>query len=114
MRSWYLRLRRSLYWLPCSRLLLRRRQSKKPESTCSDPDTPTVCADPDTPTVQPAADVSVLSDTKLAEGNLTLTEAQVAHRLAPVVEALFGEGGTATDATTVLIRVRALARTMTP
>ena len=81
---------------------------QKPESTCSDPDTPTVCADPDTPTVQPAADVSVLSDTKLAEGNLTLTEAQVAHRLAPVVEALFGEGGTATDATTVLIRVRAL------
>ena len=52
--------------------------------------------------------MSVLSDTKLAEGNLTLTEAQVAHRLAPVVEALFGEGGTATDATTVLIRVRAL------
>ena len=41
-------------------------------------------------------------------GNLVLTEAQVAQRLAPVVEHLFGENGTQRDATTVLIRVRAL------
>ena len=59
------------------------------------------------PTSQPVSPL-VPSETQLAEGNLVLTEAQVAQRLAPVVEHLFGENGTAKDATTVLIRVRAL------
>lgn len=63
--------------------------------------------EPDTPAAKPTS-VSSLSGERLAEGNLTLTEAQVAQRLAPVVEALFGENGTAKDATTVLIRVRSL------
>lgn len=68
---------------------------------------PTVADELDTPTSQPVSPL-VPSETQLAEGNLVLTEAQVAQRLAPVVEHLFGENGTAKDATTVLIRVRAL------
>ena len=68
---------------------------------------PTVAEEPDTPASQPVSPL-VPSETQLAEGNLVLTEAQVAQRLAPVVEHLFGENGTAKDATTVLIRVRAL------
>lgn len=68
---------------------------------------PTVADEPDTPASQPVSPL-VPSETQLAEGNLVLTEAQVAQRLAPVVEHLFGEHGTAKDATTVLIRVRAL------
>lgn len=68
---------------------------------------PTVADEPDTPASQPVSPL-VPSETQLAEGNLVLTEAQVAQRLAPVVEHLFGGNGTAKDATTVLIRVRAL------
>ena len=68
---------------------------------------PTVADEPDTPASQQMSPL-VPSETQLAEGNLVLTEAQVAQRLAPVVEHLFGENGTAKDATTVLIRVRAL------
>lgn len=68
---------------------------------------PTVADELDTPTSQSVSPL-VPSETQLAEGNLVLTEAQVAQRLAPVVEHLFGENGTAKDATTVLIRVRAL------
>lgn len=68
---------------------------------------PTVADELDTPTSQTVSPL-VPSETQLAEGNLVLTEAQVAQRLAPVVEHLFGENGTAKDATTVLIRVRAL------
>lgn len=68
---------------------------------------PTVADELDTPASQPVSPL-VPSETQLAEGNLVLTEAQVAQRLAPVVEHLFGENGTAKDATTVLIRVRAL------
>ena len=68
---------------------------------------PTVADEPDTPASQQVSPL-VPSETQLAEGNLVLTEAQVAQRLAPVVEHLFGENGTAKDATTVLIRVRAL------
>lgn len=48
------------------------------------------------------------STTELAEGNLVLTEAEVASRLAGVQENLFGEKGTARDVSTVLIRVRTL------
>ena len=70
-------------------------------------DLPTVAAEPDTPSVQVLSPL-VPSETQLAEGNLVLTEAQVAQRMAPVVEHLFGENGTAKDATTVLIRVRTL------
>ena len=68
---------------------------------------PTIVAEPDTPSAAVQSPL-VPSDTQLAAGNLVLTEAQVAQRLAPVVEHLFGENGTAKDATTVLIRVRAL------
>ena len=68
---------------------------------------PTIVAEPDTPSVAVQSPL-VPSETQLATGNLVLTEAQVAQRLAPVVEHLFGENGTAKDATTVLIRVRAL------
>ena len=68
---------------------------------------PTIVAEPDTPSAA-AQSPLVPSETQLATGNLVLTEAQVAQRLAPVVEHLFGENGTAKDATTVLIRVRAL------
>lgn len=68
---------------------------------------PAVADEPDTPASQPVSPL-VPSETQLAAGNLVLTEAQVAQRLAPVVEHLFGENGTAKDATTVLIRVRAL------
>lgn len=68
---------------------------------------PTVADEPDTPASQPVSPLAP-SETQLATGNLVLTEAQVAQRLAPVVEHLFGENGTAKDATTVLIRVRAL------
>ena len=64
-------------------------------------------AEPDTPSAAVQSPL-VPSETQLATGNLVLTEAQVAQRLAPVVEYLFGENGTAKDATTVLIRVRAL------
>lgn len=68
---------------------------------------PTIVAEPDTPSAA-VQSLLVPSETQLASGNLVLTEAQVAQRLAPVVEHLFGENGTAKDATTVLIRVRAL------
>nr|WP_294456190.1 ornithinee aminotransferase [uncultured Rothia sp.] len=68
---------------------------------------PTIVAEPDTPSSAVQSPM-VPSETQLAAGNLVLTEAQVAQRLAPVVEHLFGENGTAKDATTVLIRVRAL------
>lgn len=68
---------------------------------------PTIVAEPDTPSAAVQSPM-VPSETQLASGNLVLTEAQVAQRLAPVVEHLFGENGTAKDATTVLIRVRAL------
>ena len=68
---------------------------------------PTIVAEPDTPSAA-VQSLLVPSETQLAAGNLVLTEAQVAQRLAPVVEHLFGENGTAKDATTVLIRVRAL------
>lgn len=68
---------------------------------------PTIVAEPDTPSAA-VQSLLVPSETQLATGNLVLTEAQVAQRLAPVVEHLFGENGTAKDATTVLIRVRAL------
>lgn len=68
---------------------------------------PTIVAEPDTPSTAVQSPL-VPSETQLAAGNLVLTEAQVAQRLAPVVEHLFGENGTAKDATTVLIRVRAL------
>ena len=68
---------------------------------------PTIVAEPDTPSAAVQSPL-VPSETQLASGNLVLTEAQVAQRLAPVVEYLFGENGTAKDATTVLIRVRAL------
>lgn len=68
---------------------------------------PTIVAEPDTPSATVQSPL-VPSETQLATGNLVLTEAQVAQRLTPVVEHLFGENGTAKDATTVLIRVRAL------
>ena len=68
---------------------------------------PTIVAEPDTPSAAVQSPL-VPSETQLASGNLVLTEAQVAQRLVPVVEHLFGENGTAKDATTVLIRVRAL------
>lgn len=68
---------------------------------------PTIVAEPDTPSAAVQSPL-IPSETQLATGNLVLTEAQVAQRLAPVVEHLFGENGTAKDATTVLIRVRAL------
>ena len=68
---------------------------------------PAIVAEPDTPSAAVQSPL-VPSETQLASGNLVLTEAQVAQRLAPVVEHLFGENGTAKDATTVLIRVRAL------
>mgnify|MGYP000898692384 CR=1 FL=1 len=68
---------------------------------------PTIVAEPDTPSATVQSPLGP-SETQLATGNLVLTEAQVAQRLAPVVEHLFGENGTAKDATTVLIRVRAL------
>lgn len=68
---------------------------------------PTIVAEPDTPSAAVQSPL-VPSETQLASGNLVLTEAQVAQRLAPVVEHLFGENGAAKDATTVLIRVRAL------
>lgn len=68
---------------------------------------PTIVAEPDTPSAAVQSPL-VPSETQLASGNLVLTEAQVAQRLAPVVEHLFGENGTAKNATTVLIRVRAL------
>ena len=68
---------------------------------------PTIVAEPDTPSAAVQSPL-VPSETQLASGNLVLTEAQIAQRLAPVVEHLFGENGTAKDATTVLIRVRAL------
>ena len=68
---------------------------------------PTIVAEPDTPSAAAQSPLAP-SEIQLATGNLVLTEAQVAQRLAPVVEHLFGENGTAKDATTVLIRVRAL------
>lgn len=48
------------------------------------------------------------SETKKADGNLILTEAEVVSRLAPAYDALFGVKGTALDVSTVLIRVRTL------
>ena len=55
---------------------------------------PTIVAEPDTPSAAVQSPL-VPSETQLATGNLVLTEAQVAQRLAPVVEHLFGENGTA-------------------
>ena len=69
-------------------------------------DLPPAEAEPDTPAHQ--AHSSVLAGNALAEGNLVLTDAKVIEHLAPVTEALFGENGSAKDATTVLIRVRSV------
>ena len=69
-------------------------------------DLPPAEAEPDTPAHQ--AHSSVLAGDALAEGNLVLTDAKVIEHLAPVTEALFGENGSAKDATTVLIRVRSV------
>ena len=69
-------------------------------------DLPPAEAEPDTPAHQ--AHSSVLAGDALAEGNLVLTDAKVIEHLAPVTEALFGEHGSAKDATTVLIRVRSV------
>ena len=69
-------------------------------------DLPPAEAEPDTPAHQ--AHSSVLAGDALAEGNLVLTDATVIEHLAPVTEALFGENGSAKDATTVLIRVRSV------
>ena len=69
-------------------------------------DLPPAEAEPDTPAHQ--AHSSVLAGDELAEGNLVLTDAKVIEHLAPVTEALFGENGSAKDATTVLIRVRSV------
>jgi len=69
-------------------------------------DLPPAEAEPDTPAHQ--AHSSVLAGDALAEGNLVLTDAKVVEHLAPVTEALFGENGSAKDATTVLIRVRSV------
>lgn len=69
-------------------------------------DLPPAEAEPDTPAHQ--AHSSVLAGDALAEGNLVLTDAKVVEHLAPVTEALFGEHGSAKDATTVLIRVRSV------
>lgn len=56
----------------------------------------------------PAETAAKPSETRLAPGNLVLTEAQVVGRLADAQTALFGPQGTARDVSTVLIRVRAL------
>ena len=48
------------------------------------------------------------SSSRLAPGNLVLTEAEVLQRLTEAQQALFGAEGTARDVSTVLIRVRAL------
>lgn len=69
-------------------------------------DLPPAEAEPDTPAHQ--AHSSVLAGDALAEGNLVLTDVKVIEHLAPVTEALFGENGSAKDATTVLIRVRSV------
>lgn len=69
-------------------------------------DLPPAEAEPDTPAHQ--AHSCVLAGDALAEGNLVLTDAKVIEHLAPVTEALFGENGSAKDATTVLIRVRSV------
>lgn len=69
-------------------------------------DLPPAEAEPDTPAHQ--AHSSVPAGDALAEGNLVLTDAKVIEHLAPVTEALFGENGSAKDATTVLIRVRSV------
>ena len=69
-------------------------------------DLPPAEAEPDTPAHQ--AHSSVLAGDALAEGNLVLNDAKVIENLAPVTEALFGENGSAKDATTVLIRVRSV------
>ena len=69
-------------------------------------DLPPAEAEPDTPAHQ--AHSSVLAGDALAEGNLVLTDAKVIEHLVPVTEALFGENGSAKDATTVLIRVRSV------
>lgn len=69
-------------------------------------DLPPAEAEPDTPAHQ--AHSSVLAGDALAEGNLVLTDAKVIEHLAPVTETLFGENGSAKDATTVLIRVRSV------
>lgn len=69
-------------------------------------DLPPAEAEPDTPAHQ--AHSSVLAGDALAEGNLVLTDAKVIEHLTPVTEALFGENGSAKDATTVLIRVRSV------
>lgn len=64
--------------------------------------------EPDVPPSAHAASVASLSGDTLASGNLALTDAQVAELLDPVKRALYGEEGTAKDATAVLIRVRSL------
>ena len=69
-------------------------------------DLPPAEAEPDTPAHQ--AHSSVPAGDALAEGILVLTDAKVIEHLAPVTEALFGENGSAKDATTVLIRVRSV------
>lgn len=56
----------------------------------------------------PAVVVQKPSETKLAEGNLVLTEAQVVKRLTAAQNALFGLDGSARDVSTVLIRIRTL------
>lgn len=72
-------------------------------------DLPEPAAGPDLPAsyAQPAP-VSGPSQTKKAQGNLVLTEAQVVSHLAPAYEALFGPQGSARDVSSVLIRVRTL------
>lgn len=72
-------------------------------------DLPAPAAGPDLPAsyAQPAP-VSGPSQTKKAQGNLVLTEAQVVSHLAPAYEALFGPQGSARDVSSVLIRVRTL------
>lgn len=72
-------------------------------------DLPEPAAGPDLPAsyAQPAP-VSGPSQTKKAQGNLVLTEAQVVSHLAPAYDALFGPQGSARDVSSVLIRVRTL------
>ena len=55
---------------------------------------PTIVAER-TPPLRGGTEPAGSSETQLASGNLVLTQTQVAQRLAPVVEHLFGENGTA-------------------
>lgn len=83
-------------------------QAQQEEKT-QELDLPEPAAGPDLPAsyAQPAP-VSGPSQTKKAQGNLVLTEAQVVSHLAPAYEALFGPQGSARDVSSVLIRVRTL------